>query len=424
MRKGLLLGAGFSFDLGMPLTGELTDVFLSLFDERKIRKLAILLSAQKPYTPDRPINQNAITAGLNLLLDYKKNNGSNYEAFLASLQTHSGLTNPSQSDRDSYNFLFVIFYGIIHDILSRYQYASYEIIYPKNREWFGNLNNLLSEQETWVFTLNHDLYAECLAIDFGIPITYGGGQSIKFPLSNLDLTRHVEFNFIEQKRIHTDDVTFFGNSNGINLIKLHGGLSEFEYKDETLLCNLKLDKTSSRELIDDFRLYGRMAYYHQGRPLGGGRDRTVTNLSGELDIISTSMLTGGQKYSATSKVKEGEEKLGLFDDVLRRRLDELTIMGYGFGDEHINFRLSNALLLNDKLRVVVINPLFGATPNCIKQFDYDLRIKRAACGAAQWMDYCKSEKWNYEQINGLKDNEKYRVAVRERVQSELNNIFG
>jgi hypothetical protein len=114
MKKGLLLGAGFSFDLGMPLVGELTDVFLSLFDERKIRNLAVLLSTQRPYTPDRPINQNAITAGLNLLLDYKRNKGSNYEAFLARLQTQSGFTNPSQSDRDSYNFLFVIFYGIIH----------------------------------------------------------------------------------------------------------------------------------------------------------------------------------------------------------------------------------------------------------------------------------------------------------------------
>jgi hypothetical protein len=30
------------------------------------------------------------------------------------------------------------------------------------------------------------------------------------------------------------------------------------------------------------------------------------------------MLTGGRKYSRTSKIKEGEEKLQIFDDVLRR----------------------------------------------------------------------------------------------------------
>jgi len=422
MKKGLLLGAGFSFDLGMPLVGELTEVFLSLFDERKIRALAALLSAQRPYTPDRPINQNAITTGLNLLLDYKKNNGSNYEAFLAGLEGQSGLTNPSQSDRDSYNFLYVIFYDIIHQIFSLYQHASYEIIYVKNRGWFGKLNNLLSEHETWIFTLNHDLYAECLALDFGIPITYGGDQKIQFPVNNLDLTRHIEFTFIEQKRIHTDTAQFFRNARGINLVKLHGGLSELEYKDQTLLCNLKLDKTSSRELIDDFRLSGEMGYYHQGKRLAGVKDRTITNLSGELAIISSSMRAGVKKYSETSKIKEGEEKLMLFDHVLRG-LDELTVIGYGFGDEHVNFRLSNGLLLNDKLRVVIVDPVFGGTPKCIKQFDYDRRIKTAACGAAQWIDYCKCEKWNYEQIKALKENEQFRVEVRERVQSQLNRTF-
>jgi hypothetical protein len=134
------------------------------------------------------------------------------------------------------------------------------------------------------------------------------------------------------------------------------------------------------------------------------------------------MLTGGKKYSETSKIKEGEEKLKAFDDILTA-LDELTIIGYGFGDEHINFRISNALLLNQTLRVIVVDPVFRPTPNCIKQFDYDSRIKRAACGAAHWMDYCKSQKWNYEQMNGLKQNEKCRVEVRQRVQSQLEKIF-
>jgi hypothetical protein len=43
MKKGLLLGAGFSYDLGMPLVGELTEVFLNIFNDEKIRKLAIVL---------------------------------------------------------------------------------------------------------------------------------------------------------------------------------------------------------------------------------------------------------------------------------------------------------------------------------------------------------------------------------------------
>jgi hypothetical protein len=130
------------------------------------------------------------------------------------------------------------------------------------------------------------------------------------------------------------------------------------------------------------------------------------------------MLTGGRKYSRTSKIKKGEEKLQIFDDVLKH-LDELTILGYGFGDEHINFRISNALVLNADLQVIIVDSLPRPTPNCIRQFDYDSRIKSATCSAASWMDYCKSGNWDSDQMNGLKENARYRNEIRNNVQSRL-----
>jgi hypothetical protein len=161
-----------------------------------------------------------------------------------------------------------------------------------------------------------------------------------------------------------------------------------------------------------------MAYYSGGRKSAGGKDRTITNMAGELDIISQSMLTGGRKYSRTSKITEGEEKLKIFDDALRG-LDQLTIIGYGFGDEHINFRISNALLLNPGLSIVIVNPHIRETPDCIKQFDYDLRIKRAACSAAHWIDYCQSGTWDVAQMSTLKENIRFRSEIRDRVRSQL-----
>jgi hypothetical protein len=263
MKRGLLLGAGFSYDLGMPLAAELTEVFLGIFDDRKIRQLARILSSRQPYPKDRPINGKAISEGLSRLLSYKKAKGSNYEEFLAGLQTLSGVANPTQSDRDSYNLLFVFFYGVIHDILGLYQQTSYEIVYPKNKEWFSKLENILSDQETWAFTLNHDLYAEYLAIDFNIPITYGDDEKITFPVSNKNLSQQIEFGFTERKKLLANNIGFFKEARGINLVKLHGGLSELEYRDGTVLCNLRLNRSSSKQLADDFRLCNEMAYYHR-----------------------------------------------------------------------------------------------------------------------------------------------------------------
>src|ERR1022692_2196570 len=270
MKKGLLLGAGFSYDLGMPLSCELTGVFLGIYNDTNVKRLAAAMSGQQPYGKDRPINKNAITNGWDLLLDYKKKNGTNYEIFLAGLQSLKGISSPTQSDRDSYNYLFVYFYDIIHHILCLYQEASYAIVYETNKQWFSKLENLLSDQETWIFSLNHDLYCEYLALDFNIPITYGDDETLTFPISNLNMSRRITFGCTQRAKMSVDGSGYFKNAKGINLVKVHGGISELEYRDNALLCNLTLDKRSSRELAVDFRLSNEMAYYRGGKKIPGG----------------------------------------------------------------------------------------------------------------------------------------------------------
>jgi hypothetical protein len=161
-----------------------------------------------------------------------------------------------------------------------------------------------------------------------------------------------------------------------------------------------------------------MAYYENGEPILMGQDRAISNLDGKFDIISKSMLTGERKYSGTSKVKEGEEKLQIFDRALNK-IDELTIIGYGFGDEHINFRLSNAMLLNPRLKIMIVDPYRTDIPPCLRQFDYDGRVRRASASAAQWMEYRETSVWNLVQAKTLKENEYLRTEIRNLVETRL-----
>jgi hypothetical protein len=418
MKKALLLGAGFSYDLGMPLASELTEIFLSVFNKRAARKFAKIISQKNPYTEDRPINEKAIFEGVDLLLKYKENGGQNYEEFLSSLEDLGRLSGKKQSDRDSYNYLFAIFYKIIYEILTLYQIRSYEVLYPRNMQWFSGLGNLLSEKETWVFTLNHDLYVECLALDMGIPVSYGDTERLSFPVSNLQMKENVQFTSLGPKDLNVKSSGYFKDLRGINLVKLHGGLGEFEYKDREFICNLNLDITNSSMLMSDFRKMNGMAYYHQGVEVPSGRERVVTNKNGELDIIRLSMLTGGKKYSETTNDKKGEEKLKIFSDVLAT-IDELTIIGYGFYDRHVNYRVSNAMVLNDNLRIRIVDPVSKPKPEFLRQFNYDFRLRGAVCSAALWMDYLGTEKWNQDQIAALKENEKLRTVIRRQVESAL-----
>src|SRR5947209_5412789 len=121
MKNGLLLGAGFSYDLGMPLTVELTEVFLNVFTEEMAERMAQAMSLRQPYGEDRPIDPKAIIAGWDTLLAYKKSGGKNYEAFLAEIERKAGSGSSTQPERDSYHSLFDYFYRVVHIILDVYQ---------------------------------------------------------------------------------------------------------------------------------------------------------------------------------------------------------------------------------------------------------------------------------------------------------------
>lgn len=416
MNKGLLLGAGFSYDLGMPLAGELTEVFLGIFSKEGAKKFGDMLSKNSPFGEDRPINKRAIFEGIDLLLDYQ---GVNYEEVLSNLQQLGKAPGKSQSDKDSYHFLFSILYDILYHILDLYQKLSYVAIYKNNSRWFSNLKNLLSEKETWVFTLNHDLYMECLAIDFGIPITYGDQNSVDFPVSNLQMDSRVYFTYSNRSELNYFQPGFFKNEYGINLVKVHGGLGELEYNDGETICNQSLSCSNSDELMQDFKKIGDMAYFHEGVRIPSGKDRAITNSDGELDLICKSILTGGSKYSLTTNPKKGEEKLKLFDDALKN-IEELTIIGYGFGDRHINYRLSNAMVINTDLKLRIVDPVNKPIVEFLQQFDYGDRIRRAQCGAPHWIEYCATEIWNRDQIDSLKNSEAIREIIKKQVMLAFN----
>jgi hypothetical protein len=422
MKKGLLLGAGFSFDLGMPLTSELTDDFLRLFNRRNEKLTVAALSRHKPYSTDRPINEKAIAAGINLILEYKEKCCCNYESAIGAIQKMDRIANTTQSDRDSYNFIFEKLYDIIHHILVLYQNAAYRIIYEVNKKWFSDFDSLLGDGETWVFSLNHDLYVECLAADLSIPVSYGDTGKLSFPIDNRNLKNLIEFGTSVRRNLSLESSGYIHGRQGINLIKLHGGISELHYQDRALICNLVLQDKKSSQLIDEFNRQLSMGFYVNNQKVPGGRDRWICDQRGELKVISTSMLTGERKYSPTSKFIEGEEKLKLFDDALVA-VDELTIIGYGFGDEHVNFRLTNAMVLNKRLKINIVDPdrlNFPNVPDCIKQFNYDGRVVRSLCDTANWMSYTKTKKWNPEQMNALKENVRYRDQIKALVRKQLS----
>ncbi|PXX25866.1 hypothetical protein [Thalassospira sp. 11-3] len=413
MKKLLILGAGFSYNLGMPLAAELTEIFLCIFKRIPPKGLVNNLLNSNKFNIERPVNEIALNKAIKIINDY---DGKNYEELLSHIQFLSETNvKTSTSDRDSYFAVYSICYSIIHIILVNYQIASFKTMYLKNRDHFNGLKNLLSKSETWVFTLNHDIYLECLSLDLGIPITYGDSEKITFPKSNIEMDNIIEMTFSYRNEF-LEHNSFFKEDFGINLVKLHGGLSELHYDDGKKICNQSLKDNNAIELMYDFMNIQQMGYYFNGIKEPSGKDRVITDLKGNLDIICQAMMTGGKKYSITNNDKKGEEKLKLFSEILKQT-DEVTVLGYGFGDKHINNRLSNAMLLNENLKIQIVDKVSRGIPLSLEQFDYSGRVRTATCGAAEWMEYVGTSRWNTDQIEGLKNNENLRNKIREKVKT-------
>ena len=417
MRNGLLLGAGFSYDFGMPLAREFAEILFDRFDWKTTCLVSAILSGQQPFGSDRPIDRNAVKSGIALVAEYKKKRCFDYEALIAEIEARANEPGRPQTELDSYHLVYLYLYSLVKEILDLYQLHSFSTLYDINKNWFKHFDVLLGDGSTWAFILNHDIYLKLLCIDLGFDITYGDKNQISFLVNNQNPNIRLDLTYSKRAELNKKCLAL-NTEKGLNILKLHGGLTELLYQDSNLICNLPLDRSVSRDLFNDFQKFTQLAYYYNGVKIPDGKDRVITNEAGELDIATEAMLTGHKKYSITTNVKPGEEKLCLFDDAVAD-IDHLVIIGYSFGDKHINVRISNAMVRNPNMTVAIIDPGLRMTPDCLAQFDYGNRVQRAISGIAQWLTYKKTGKWDYKQDAALKENARRRAEIMIKVKSDL-----
>ena len=84
-----------------------------------------------------------------------------------------------------------------------------------------------------VFSLNHDLIFEMLASRLSIPIKSGFTDTTSILVKHLSSTIPINFELLPRDNIKNNTYRFFNYGEyGINLIKLHGSLDIFGFKDE------------------------------------------------------------------------------------------------------------------------------------------------------------------------------------------------
>lgn len=397
MSRGLLLGAGFSYDLGMPLAKGLTEDLFHFLNKNRIRKYLKLWRKAEPYGEDRPIDSNAFSEIIELLDRFKNDKNSNYENLLKIMQERSQSSENDQSYRDAYHYIYGKFFSIISYLFYMY-HTNYFQYYETNKKVFNKFSDFVGDDELWVLTLNHDLMIEFLCMNQKIPISYGTNKEVEFPINNNQFENTIKFNCLNREDMNLKKMNFIKGKKGVNIIKLHGALNEFTYNDEKKIIHIKVsdDDTPISYLNKLGKILHEMKYIYNGHKIEiGGTEFAISDMNGEMQFLRQSILMGGYKYSKTFNPKPGEEKLQLFKKSLEK-INELTIVGYSFCDEHINLRLYNAMLMNPDMKIMIVDPFRNEIPKILKPFNYKMRVRMTRSFTPEWLWYSIENNWNID----------------------------
>ena len=172
------------------------------------------------------------------------------------------------------------------------------------------------------------------------------------------------------------------------MLKLHGGMNEYFQGDERsgksrMLFNTTNFKNSREYLSKIEHFLHSPHYYLNGKAVQLGSEICFSDMDGKMQFMQPSILTGSKKYHENLSSYPKEEKMVLLSTALEK-IDELYIIGYSFRDKHINNRIVHAMHLNDKMKVVIVDP-YGKKQEMFEPFGYDFRVKYCTTSFLIWV---------------------------------------
>jgi len=350
----IFIGAGASVDFGMPLVNSFTDIFRTNILKRLDTNLfnfyenfAIKAKFQKQIERD-DINYEEIIKNLEIWM--LSETGEDF-------QIVAGLVSQTVE--------------CVHLLLQEIQIKSFHKMVERFQECNGLLDLVNKHKLVNIFSLNHDVMMEELCNFYHINFKDGFRKNIshnynligKFKVATqLEFTEH-ELDFLTS------------NDSGINLFKLHGALDFFAIEDKKKY--LKVDSSSFGGCLTSMVKIERhsLNYCRRLKTKRGVNELIIEDDMGEMQFLRRSLLSGGHKFK---KIFEQIAPIGLLEEFKFRIQDsqELVIIGYGFGDEHVNEVIFNYLNSGKELKVIICDPFRNNAPSFIERFNSKIEIRK------------------------------------------------
>lgn len=364
-KTALFLGAGFSYEFGMPLVWELTKEMRNWLTPEKFRSLNDGWRLQDNGNSEKTVS---------MVCELLSRDDLHYEALVGAIEVYSN-RHENRSIRNELEhvrqWLLELIYMFLHQrhVLNK---AFFKTSIQMHR---GLLSLIDSHTPLWIFSLNHDLIIELFAAEFSIPLRTGFSKSTS--TLYLDEHKRVGLKFASIKRdeiLKAQSNYFTPGERGINLLKIHGGLDIFGFDDLKQYLCLEPDDRS----IDGY-LEALSQLDPQERPLFKPTNEILGwDENGEIQFLRRSILSGVFKYDrAKSTQIVSQDTLGLFKSSLNH-VEKLIILGYGLGDQHINVVLREWIEFSSKRSITIIDPRITKRPSFLDHVPEQVEIQQVS----------------------------------------------
>jgi hypothetical protein len=371
---GFLLGAGASYELGMPLVWNLTGEFKGYFTPEHVRKLNAGWRTQGGGYDDF-----VIEATIALLREEELH----YENILGYLQTV--FRRPQQSLAEQYHGMYECMIEAVYLLLYHRQAKSLPFIRRGFTPYEGLASFARRPNPVWIFSLNHDLMIELLAQNFGIPLRDGfwPDKVLTIPRKSNVAPAPLQANILSEADLNNSNLHLFKPSeSGINLLKLHGALDVFAFRDGLDLCRLCPVGQELNDRLDALRIINEeIGYLHGGKKVRVINEIAYTDEVGEMQFLRRTLLAGAQKFNKRFSQTLPQSMLDIFRSHINF-VSELYIIGYSFGDAHIDLVVRDWLEFSGDRTMVIVDP---SRQRCPPQFAHLLpQIQIKSQTAAQF----------------------------------------
>lgn len=367
---GLFLGAGASYELGMPLVWDLTREIKQQLTPEKIRMFNQSWRSKGTAYADEVVED---------FIRVLELPNQHYESILGYLETQFLRNGPHRND---YHGLYSWLVEVVYVFLQERHTRNLDYI-QKNSRFYDGFQTLASQQQPlWVFSLNHDLIVECLAAKYSIPLNAGFGPAIvNLPRRNTGGKKigAIKCEIFTGDQLEKSAMPFFNRPGpGINLLKIHGSLDVFTCNDGKDLLRILPDTPSISSWIECLRTANEELFYldenSPSEKLKVTNEISYADDTGEMQFLRRTLLSGAYKFDRRMTQVLPVKLL----DHLRSNLNfvsTLIVAGYSFGDQHINQILKDWLGVSGKRQLLIVDPFMKSVPSQFLHLSLQIGIK-------------------------------------------------